>query len=51
MRPRFRACRNRRCGVMLEGRETYLCPSCTFIGKAGLFVGALLAGVVAWLVK
>lgn len=46
----IRRCRTRYCDGWSDLRFG-LCPSCRFIGKAGLFVGALLAGAVAWLLR
>lgn len=54
--PALRYCRNPECAEVLDvDRLAELCPSCDWIGRrrfaAGSFVGGLLAGGLAWLVR
>jgi hypothetical protein len=41
-------CANRKCREETEG---WLCPSCRYIGKWGMFIGGMIIGVIGALLK
>jgi len=47
-------CRNPRCGERVHrslGRPPWLCPSCRLVGGWGVFLGGLIVGAIAGLVR
>ena len=45
-------CQNRRCKDPLAPMSRdWLCPSCKFIGRAGMMIGGLVVGIVGALLK
>lgn len=51
-RSHLKTCINPYCNDVLDRRYVVeLCPSCRFVGKLGLALGALVAGVLVKLLK
>lgn len=44
-------CLNKKCREELVMSRAWFCPSCRFIGRAGMFVGGLLVGAVFAVLK
>lgn len=49
-------CRNPRCAEFFQGDDwwtwrTGLCPACRSMGRWGMFLGGLLAGAIAWVLR
>lgn len=52
MRPR-RRCATPGCADIIGHARPLipLCPSCRYIGRVGFFLGGLLAGAIAWVIR